>query len=212
MGENVLVDTMGEENVYKAKQLLGLPKNWSLREVAAYLLNGFHETYPGIRDPYYSGVVEEVLSSSKIVSKAIHYMTALKDYEKEINNTPVWTRYCFSNPTKSKTALNAYVAHSPQSLNAQTLNKAWMKVFYNIAMHPKHKKNFKLSAQVHDSIIFQWREGHEYLCDMVKRLMEIPITIKAYDGKIRTFIVPASVKNGIDVANGNYSKYWSETE
>ena len=76
-------------------------------------------------------------------------------------------------------------------------------------MHPEHSSNFKLGPQIHDSILFQWREGHRYLCDMVAERMEIPITIKGYDEQIRTFTVPASVKAGtVDKP----AKYWSETE
>ena len=39
--------------------------------------------------------------------------------------------------------------------------------------------------------------------------MEIPVTIKAYDGEIRTFTVPAGVKDG---KAGKKAIYWSETE
>ncbi len=120
-----------------------------------------------------------------------------------------WVRYCFGHPDKNKSDLNSYIAHTPQSLNAQTLNKAFMKVFYDIAINPQYTSHFKLIAQIHDSILFQYRIGHEYLCDMIKERMEIPVTIKAYDGKIRTFTVPASVKNGKD---GKLAQYWSETE
>jgi hypothetical protein len=90
-----------------------------------------------------------------------------------------------------------------------TLNKAFMRVFYEIALHPDHRHNFKLIAQIHDSILFQFREGHGYLADAVKRCMEIPVTIKGYDGRTRTFTVPAATKAGSD---GCGSLYWDETE
>ena len=124
-----------------------------------------------------------------------------------------WVRYCFSD-TSNKQAVNAYVAHPPQSLNAQTLNKAWLCVFHKIAIHPDHTDNFKLCAQVHDSILFQYRIGHEYLCDMVKDMMEIPIRIKSYDDEIREFTVPAEVKRGLHLEGDKKGKaeYWSETE
>ena len=76
-------------------------------------------------------------------------------------------------------------------------------------MNPKYSDHFKLIAQIHDSILFQYRKGHEYLIDMVVKMMQIPVTVKAYDGKIRTFTVPASAKNG---KVGSPPKYWSETE
>ena len=195
MGAAVLIETMGEDNISKAKRLLGLNKFWSYKQVAEYLLEQFHKAYPGIAQVYYKGVIKEILVTNKLV----HHTLPEEG----------WTRYCFGNPDKNKRHLNAYVAHPPQSLNAQTLNKAWLAVFFDIAMHPKHSKNFKLCAQIHDSILFQYRKGHEYLCDMVKELMEIPVTIKGYDGKVRTFTVPAAIKKGKE---GKPAKYWSDTE
>jgi len=118
-------------------------------------------------------------------------------------------RYCFSDPEKDKRALNAYVAHAPQSLNAMTLNRAFQAVFYDIAIHPKHRNNFRLLAQIHDSILFQFRVGHEYLMEEVKRRMEIPVTVVGYDGKTRTFTVPAAIKAG---KAGLGALRWSETE
>jgi len=39
--------------------------------------------------------------------------------------------------------------------------------------------------------------------------MEIPVTVKGYDGKTRTFTVPAAIKAGKD---GSGAYRWSETE
>lgn len=195
MGENVLVETMGEENIIKAKQLLKLNRFWTYKQVAAYLLEQFHRTYPGIKGTFYPGVVDEILKTRKLTHHSI--------------GAPSWTRYCFGQPDKNKSDLNSYISHPPQSLNAQTLNKAFLRVFHEIAMNPKYSDNFKLIAQIHDSILFQYRVGHEYLCELVQERMEIPVTIKGYDGKVRTFTVPASVKRGKE---GKPAIYWSETE
>ena len=224
MGPYVLVDTMGEENIVRAKGLLGLPRFWTYIQVAEFLLDAFHKTYPKIKGEggFYEGVVNEILSTKKLTSTAWHHSWKAN---KEVNKRPgseyvsfypkeqgaAWTRYCFADPTKSKPALNSYISHPPQSLNAQTLNKAYLSVFHDIANNIKHKSNFKLIAQIHDSIFFQYRIGHEYLCDMVKERMEVPLTIKAYDGKVRTFVVPAGIKSGTSKSNG-VAEYWSETE
>lgn len=191
MGPDVLVDTMGEDQIYKAAELLKLPRSWTAREIASHLLASFDKTYPVIRGDYHRWVIERVLVHRTLVG-------ALG-----------WTRYCFNDPKKSKPALNAYVAHSPQSLNAQVLNQAFMRVFYEIALHPVHSRNFKLCAQIHDSILFQFRAGHEYLADMVRKYMEIPVTIKDIKGIERTFTVPAAIKIG---QAPNYARYWSEIE
>ena len=223
MGAGVLIETMGEANIVKAKQLLGLPKLWSYKAVAEYLLEQFHKTYPKLGEVFYPGVVDEVMRSGRLESKAWHHDwnwsgiadtdldAAHNSYEKEWGEVPHWTRACFANPVKNKSAKNAYVAHVPQNLNAQTLNKAFISVFYEIVMHPEHGQNIKPLAQIHDSILFEYRIGKSYICDMVKERMEVPITIKGYDQNIRTFVVPAGIKMGRPDTN-DIATYWSETE
>ena len=233
MGAYVLIDTMGEENIVKAKQLLGLNRFWSYIQVAEYLLEQFHKTYPMIRGTFYAGVIEEVGLSNMLASAAAHHhwtqasilftegkpnkqpiSTAALLYPASVRGTDganAWQRYCFSDPSNSKPALNKYIAHPPQSLNAQTLNKSYLSVFHDIAIHKEHATNFKLMAQIHDSIFFQYRTGHEFLCDMVVERMQVPVTIKGYDGEVRTFVVPAGAKRGLHLEQG-YAKYWSETE
>lgn len=221
MGAYVLIDTMGEDMIVEAKRLLSLPRFWTYVQVATHLLEQFHKVYPCIKKVFYAGVIEEIARTRMLCSQAVHHswtqtpklqelaIQAEKDYAKEVGKA--WVRYCFADPSKSKPALNAYIAHPPQSLNAQTLNKAFLSVYNDIAINPKHANNFKLGAQIHDSIIFQYREGHEYLCDMVTERMEVPVTIKAYDGVVRTFVVPAGAKRGLHLPQKK-AVYWSETE
>lgn len=191
MGANVLVDTMGYQLVEEARTLLGLPKFWTHKQIAEHLLEQFHRTYPTLAGLYYTRVINDVMLTRLLVGAT------------------GWTRYCFGNPRDNKRDLNSYVAHCPQSLNAMVLNKAFIKVFYEIALHPTHSKNFKLCAQIHDSILFQFRIGHDYLCDMVRKAMEIPVTVTGCDGVTRTFTVPADIKAGKD---GLGAMYWSDTE
>lgn len=222
MGEYVLIDTMGEENIIKAKLLLKLPKAWGYKQVATHLLEQFHKAYPKIKKVYYRGVIEEVITTGLIASKAVHWDWQLSrniteqdkrsmDSQWQSLQGKSWTRRVFSDPIKSKHALNSYIAHPPQSLNAQTLNKAFLSVFNDLSMSPKYSSNIKVMLQIHDSILFQYRIGHEYLIDMVRERMQIPVTIKAYDGQVRTFVVPAEAKYGSASERG-YAKYWSETE
>lgn len=191
MGPNVLVDTMGLTAIYKAAALLKLTKGLSPKQIAEELLARFHKTYPAVAGVMYKGIVVDV------------------SLRKTLVGATGWTRYCFKDPKNDKRAMNAYAAHPAQSLNAMMLNKAFLKVFYEIALHPDHGQNFRLLAQIHDSILFRFREGHEYLCALVKQAMEIPVTVTGYDGKTRTFTVPAAIKAG---KNGKGAKYWSETE
>jgi len=182
MGWSVLIDTMGEDKIREAQKLLGLPKHYTLREIAEHLLNVFTLTYPDVRIGYQDWIKFKI-AKDRLLSGATG-----------------WTRYCFGDPSKSKAALNAYVAHCPQSLNAITLNKAFIAVFLQVAL--PNPNDFKLLAQIHDSILFQYRIGHEHLAEKVKELMEIPVTIKDIKGIQREFTVPAALKCG--------KKYWSE--
>ncbi len=191
MGPTVLVATMGYKLIYEAQALLKLPKLWSANKIAEYLLECFHKVYTHIRGTYYPAVVKSVLTTQLLIGAT------------------GWTRYCFGRPDKNKADMNAYAAHNPQSLNAMKLNIGYMKVFYEIALNPEHASNFKLNAQIHDSIFFQFREGHEYLATMVKERMEIPLTITSHTGVSYTYTVPAAIKAGPD---GKGALRWSETE
>lgn len=215
MGWSVLIETMGEDKVWEAKKLLGLPRSYGLREVAEHLLTVFHQTYPTLQSKYYPAVVHEVMTTKMLTSHAnlkvpvVYGVEPVWSTEWELEPLEGWTRYCFGNPEKNKLDKNAYVAHVSQSLNARALNVAFMRVFYEIALNPLYAKNFKLCAQIHDSILFQFRVGHEYLADMVAEKMAVPIKIKSYDGVVRTFTVPADVKAGKD---NKGALRWSETE
>ena len=191
MGAGVLVDTMGLNEIEEARKLLGLSKLWTHLQIAEHLLKCFHTTYPGLQGVMYPAIWADVRDKKLLVGAT------------------GWTRYCFGDVDKSKRDRNGYVAHVPQSLNAMVVNKAFIKVFHEIQMSPVHNSNFKLLAQIHDSILFQFRVGHEYLCEMVQERMELPVTVKSYDGVTRTFTVPADIKAGAD---GKGALYWNQTE
>jgi DNA polymerase I-like protein with 3'-5' exonuclease and polymerase domains len=191
MGPKVLVATMGLAKIYEAAHLLKLPSFYSAAQIAEYLLNCFHRTYPTLRAVYYTGVIADVETTRLLVGAT------------------GWTRYCFGDPRRNKSDLNGYVAHPPQSLNAMVLNKAFLAVFYKIALNPKYAPYIRILAQIHDSILFIFKEGHEYLCQMIADEMQIPVTVTGYDKVTRTFVVPAAIKAGKE---GKGAQRWSETE
>ena len=216
MGAAVLVDTMGLENIYEANRILKLGL-FDPIDIATYLLDRFHATYPKLRGPkapytdgtYYAAVAREITISQRLASRAFHHTPYnLRKYNPDTYIAEGdWTRYCFGKPDKNKSDLNAYVAHCPQSLNARTLNEAYMRVFYDIAL--PHADVFRLHAQIHDSILFSYAVGSETLCERVKDAMEIPVTVRDVSGISRTFTVPAALKIG---KAGKPATYWSETE
>jgi hypothetical protein len=69
-----------------------------------------------------------------------------------------------------------------------------MRVFYEVWM--PNQRDFKLYAQIHDSIFFAYREGRIDLAYKVKECMENPIKIKDVSGIERTLLVPAALKLG----------------
>ena len=214
MGPGVLVDTMGFAKIYEAGRLLKL-KVSEPKKIAEYLLAQFHKTYPKIAGAYYVSVVNEVGTTRKLTSRAYHHT----EYNLRTSNADVyinsgdWTRYCFGNPDKNKSDLNSYVAHCPQSLNARTLNEAFMKVFYEIAL--PNPRTFRLHAQIHDSILFSYAHGYERHAEAVRTCMEIKVTVKDVAGIYRDFTVPAALKLGkFDKLTKQLKRavYWSETE
>jgi hypothetical protein len=174
MGAGVMIDTMGIVNVRRAQQLLGLPSKWTPLQVTQYLLDRFSETYSVVKGAYYDKVKADVASSKLLVGPT------------------GWTRYCFGHPDRNKRDLNALVAHPPQSLNAMELNKAYMRVFYEIAL--QEPEDFKLGPQIHDSILFQYRIGRLDLPFAVQRCMTNPVQITDIFGKTRTLTVPTDLK------------------
>ena len=172
MGAFVLLETMGPKNVREAQRLLGLPMGMSLLKVCEYLLQCYEQAFPTVKKDYYRWIKLQIKQSSKLVGDT------------------GWVRYCFGNPEASKPALNKYVAHVTQSLNAMILNKAFKRIFAELGFNP----NFKLLAQIHDSILYQFRIGHEYLNDRVKELMTFPVPVTDCAGITRDLIVPVDVK------------------
>lgn len=210
MGPDVLVDTMGLESIETARSLLKLDWQWTPRQIAQYLLAAFHRTYPSIQQKYYPAIIKEVDFTKRITSRAYHHTAYNAKYYPDVKKyieEGDWTRRTFGNPGKNKLDLNAYCAHPPQSLNARTLNEAYLDIFINVAL--PNAEDFRFNAQIHDSILFQFRKGRVDLAKEVQKRMQIRVTVKDVTGNYDSFTVPADLKLGKD---GQGAQYWSETE
>ena len=174
MRARMLLMTMGMKKVAQAKVALGLARSLSLIQVCQFLLDRFDATYPIIRGRYQDELKYEVATK--------HMLTGPTG----------WTRYCFGDPRKDRSVLNSLVAHKSQSLNAMTLNKAYRRVFYELAL--AHPNDFKLCAQIHDSILFQYRKDRKDLALAVPKLMTIPTPVTDIFGNTRILTVPAALK------------------
>jgi len=82
-----------------------------------------------------------------------------------------------------------------------------MRVFYDIAL--PHAHEFRLHAQIHDSILFSYSTESVGLPERVRECMQIPVSVRDVSGITRTFTVPAALKIG---KPGKPATYWSETE
>jgi DNA polymerase I-like protein with 3'-5' exonuclease and polymerase domains len=178
MGAFVLISTMGEKNLWRAKDLLKLPLNYDLQQIALHLLIGFCNTYPRLKgtnyvkekfhtegvkflikdNTYYGEIIQSILDTKKLIS-------------------PLgYTRYCFSNPMTSKPALNKYVAHPSQNLSVALINRAILRIQSNKEL--RNENNFRLCAQIHDSLLLQFRTTEiERLLPIVESLMNEPIEV-----------------------------------
>src|SRR6266850_942366 len=145
------IDILGIELVLNAQKLLKLPASWTIKQVAEYLVKSYDRAYPTLRTDYYDYLVHTVESSHLLVGQT------------------GWTRYCFGHPAKVKHEKSVYAAHPQQCLNAQWLNKGWRRVFYEIAM--QNPLDFRLHAQIHDSILFSYRCNRRDLALKVKECM-----------------------------------------
>jgi DNA polymerase I-like protein with 3'-5' exonuclease and polymerase domains len=184
MGAQVMLDTMGPEYVQAAKQLLKLPADWSLLNVCQFLLDRYAATYPRVKNDWYQSIVHRV--------ETTHLLTS-----------PLgWVRYCFGNPGRSKPDLNAYVAHEPQNLSVALINKAFYRIWLELQVR-KYRGLFRLKAQIHDEILFQYRPEIEAdLIPEVKQMMTIPTKITDVGGKTRTMIIHPQMSWG--------KQYWSQ--
>lgn len=174
MGANVLIETMTPARVWEAKRILKLPAKYNLREVAQYLLDRYAAAYPMVKGDWYNEIIYEVQTTG------------------QLRSVLGWTRQCFSDPSKNKRALNKYVAHVPQNLSVAIINKAFMQLFkWQLESYAAGSNDFRLKAQIHDSILFQYRIGQTALVAKAKALMTIPVQVNG-----RTLLIPADVKCG----------------
>lgn len=187
MGVKVFIETMGEEALWKACDLLSLRAKFlkkiiSVEFIVDYLLGRFDASYPKIRHDFQEQVKKEVSLTGKMRS------------------VRGWVRVCFGWKDSSKPIpkpdLNALIAHGPQNGSGMLLNDA-----FEISWWELHDPaNFRIIAPVHDSILFQTK-GEVGLAKIPKldSLMTIPVFMP-HTGK--TMIVPVDINHG--------KTYWSE--
>lgn len=175
MGANVLLNTMGMEAVAKTKRLLNLPVKMSPKDCCQHLLDIYSKTFPAVKGRWYKQIINQVVTN------------------KLLTGATGWTRKCFGNPLASKSHLNAYVAHVPQSLSVMIVNKEFFKIWRLQIANPQ---KFRLKAQIHDSILFQYNPKTPEIVDEINAIMQTTVSVRGSDGKTRDLFIPTDVGKG----------------
>lgn len=188
MGAAVLLETMGPKKVAEARLLLKLPAKWTLTQVCQHLLRTYEQTYPEVKKDWYDDVKRTIKMTKKLKSQL------------------GWTRHFFADPTSSKPALNAAVAHGPQNLSVAIINSVFYKI-WNSTVYGDLRGRVRLKAQIHDSILFEYKGAD--VPEIVRERMAMSLPVKGSDGKIRTMTIPPDM-SCLRKADNKPAKYWAE--
>lgn len=181
MGTAVLLDTMGPKSVAEAQILLKLPARWTLLQVCQHLLNTYATAYPEVKKDWYEDIKRTIKLTKKLTS-------------------PLgWTRYFFADPTASKPALNAAVAHGPQNLSVGIINRVFYSIWHD-SVYGDLRGKVRLKAQIHDSLLFAYRGADTP--DIVKARMRHPVEVVGTDKVKRVMAIPPDMNSG--------EKYWGD--
>ncbi len=185
MGEATFVENATPENIIFAAQTLGVkitlspkPKEGEvpLKKFAGSLLESYHKPFNKVRE-WHNQVKLDIATTHMLVSP-------LK-----------FTRYFFGDITKDHAMMRGAVAHGPQNLSVSILNIGLWEVWKLVK---KEKGALRLKAQIHDSILAQYKDGREDLKHKVISLLERDVLVNG-----RTLRIPVDSKEG---------KSWGEME
>lgn len=193
MMAGVLIATMGETNIYAARDLLGLAPTLTLHQIALHLLISFCRTYPELKGIVYTEKYDRLTQAQRVQAlEGSWYGRIIEEARTGIIRTETGrTRITFRKPWLSKTDLNELVSFKPQSMNADISDIGLIKVWQEL-----QGPDFRIKAQVHDSLLFQVRENLvSVLIPRAEALLINPIIVHG-----RTMRIP--------VDSSTPRKYW----
>ena len=178
MTKYMLLITMGPKAVREAKRVLKLKESMSLLDVCDFLLSRYSRTYPEVKNDWYKDIIRQISLTKKLVS-------------------PLgWTRYFFGNPSKSKNDHDSAVAHGPQNLSAKILcNGAMMPIFRDM-LFGKLRGVFRLKANIHDSLLYGYKENEEWVPQYVANMMRVEVKVRDIKGVERVMVIPPDISAG----------------
>lgn len=178
MGAGTFIENAGTQNLLDATVHLGTkvtlelkPKaGWiTLKVFAQTLLDSYHIPFFRVRE-WYQEIKGEIATTHVLKSPLGH------------------VRYFFSDVTKNHRAFNSAVAHAPQNLSVSILNIGLWRVWQLVK---ESDGRLRLKAQVHDSVLFQYRKDMPELREKVIECMQNPVIIHG-----RTLRIPTDCKIG----------------
>lgn len=191
MAWQVLLVSMGEKNVWKAKTLLKLPRDYGVKEITQFLINKFCQAVPRLKGTEYSKSshsrgVTHLFTEKTYYGELIHQVEMTRKLVSPLG----WTRYCFGDPRRNKPDLNKYVAHPSQNLSVADVNESLLRMYNDPRM--QDFSEFRVSGQVHDSIPYQIKIGlEEKYQPLVRENFEKPIMVHG-----RKMLIPVDISRG----------------
>ena len=183
MGADTFIENADVTKLVEAAPLLGYtisPDNFpdegkiTLKAFASKLLDSYHEPFPKVRE-WYKEVRSEIATTSMLKS-------------------PLgWTRFFFGDISKNHAMLRGAVAHGPQNLSVSILNIGLWKVWQLVK---KEKGAIRLKAQIHDSVLFQYKKDRSDLRQQVLECLDNPVEIHG-----RVMRIPIDCKIGSNWGN-----------
>jgi DNA polymerase I-like protein with 3'-5' exonuclease and polymerase domains len=181
MGAKTFIENIGVRILLETAGKLGLeivdtvranrPEQRTLRGFAKDLLDAYHKPFPRVR-LWYQEIRSEIASTGMLVSPLGQ------------------TRRFFGNIERDHNMLRSAVAHQPQQISVEILNKGFRRAYREICL--PSNGDFRLKAQVHDSILGQWRiERRDEFAAKLAACMYNPVKIHG-----RTLVIPIDIKTG----------------
>jgi DNA polymerase I-like protein with 3'-5' exonuclease and polymerase domains len=156
MREDTFVLTAGVKELQDGAMLLGY-KLTTVKEFAKYLLGIYHKKFTNV-SRHYSELQSEILAAGRL--------TSVLGY----------TRIFFGNPIDNQDVLRAAVAHEPQNLSVDILNKGFWKIYRDLVLNSHG--DVRLKAEIHDSNLGQVRtEKLAVYKPLILEAMRNPVTI-----------------------------------
>lgn len=175
MAEKMFVIQAGPKFMELARKELKLAGDLTHEQIAGILISIFDKNYPKVRGDFQRKIKMAIAFSKRLVSPPIW-------------NGLSWTRWFFNDPALTKPALNAAVAHGPQSTSVRIVNEGMLKIYDKVLFLPGNP--VRMSAQIHDSLLFQIREADvDVWIPKLHFYMRTPIQVHG-----RTLIIPTAHK------------------